>query len=266
MAAFSKAFDAALNEDYKTAFDLWLPLAEDGNASAQFNIGLFYRLGLHVETDIKEAMRWYKLAGDQGNHFAIYAIRGLHQKDLFIEPDESVKRFWFDLWVATDKKVEPKEGIDHGNWCNFVFDNGIKGPLDEKQTARFYQNLADAGNADAQHQVGSWYVSFSRYFAEINKDNKKANEWFEKAARQGHGQASFDLIVQHVHAKDFVEGYKWVVIAQEFGNPLVFDLPTLEGFNKFIAPTDKDNPPLFSQADLEKGAEMGRSWLSATAL
>jgi NitT/TauT family transport system ATP-binding protein len=43
MTTFNKAFNAALNEDYKTAFDLWLSLAEDGNASAQFNIGLLYR-------------------------------------------------------------------------------------------------------------------------------------------------------------------------------------------------------------------------------
>ena len=221
-----------------------------------------YRLGLHVESDIKEAMHWYKLAGDQSNHFAIYAIADCLHRNLFIEPDKSVKDKRLDLWVATDKKVKYEESVEYGNRYYFVFDNGIKGPLDEKRTARFYQNLADAGNADAQHQVGSWYVSFSRYFAEINKDNKKANEWFEKAARQCHGQASFDLIVQHVHAKDFVEGYKWVVIAQEFGNPLVFDLPTLKGFNKFIAPTDKENPPLFSQADLEKGAEMGEAFLS----
>ena len=33
-----------------------------------------------------------------------------------------------------------------------------------------------------------------------------------------------------------------------------------------MAHTDKENPPLFSQADLDKGAEMGRSWLSETAL
>ena len=38
MTTLSKAFDAALNEDYKTAFDLWLPLTEEGNASAQFKV------------------------------------------------------------------------------------------------------------------------------------------------------------------------------------------------------------------------------------
>ena len=108
MTTLSKAFKSALNEDYQTAFDLWLPLAEEDNASAQFNVGLLYRLGLHVESDIKEAMRWYKLAGNQGNHFAIYAIRALHQDGLFIEPDKSVK----DKWVAIDHE-RPLKMVTH---------------------------------------------------------------------------------------------------------------------------------------------------------
>ena len=45
MTTLSKAFKSALNEDYQTAFDLWLPLAKEGNGSAQFNIGFFIALG-----------------------------------------------------------------------------------------------------------------------------------------------------------------------------------------------------------------------------
>ena len=32
-------FDAAQRQDYKTAHRLWLPLAEQGNAKAQYNLG-----------------------------------------------------------------------------------------------------------------------------------------------------------------------------------------------------------------------------------
>ena len=67
--SLAKAVDAALNEEYKTAFDLWLPLAEEGNAPAQFNVELLYRQGLAVESDIKEAMLYYMPACNQGNHF-----------------------------------------------------------------------------------------------------------------------------------------------------------------------------------------------------
>ena len=33
--------------DYQTAFKLWLPLAEQGNASIQFNLGLMYKRTRH---------------------------------------------------------------------------------------------------------------------------------------------------------------------------------------------------------------------------
>ena len=52
-------------------------------------------------------------------------------------------------------------------------------------------------------------------------------------------------------------------ITKAIGNTLIFYLDTLEGFNKLIGP--KEDPPLFSQKDQKKGAEMGRNWLSETA-
>ena len=42
---FQQGFEAATREDYQTAFKLWLPLAEQGNASAQYNLGLMYDYG-----------------------------------------------------------------------------------------------------------------------------------------------------------------------------------------------------------------------------
>ena len=109
-----------------------------------------------------------------------------------------------------------------------------------------------------------WYISYSRYFADIDKDNQKAKVWLEKATKQGHREATFDLAVLHAHEKNYIEGNKWICIAKAIGNTLIFDLDTLKGFNKLITP--KEDPPLFSQADLEKGTEIARSWLSATAL
>ena len=67
------------------------------------------------------------------------------------------------------------------------------------RTARFYQNLANGGNADAQREVGMWYISYSRYFANIDKDNQKTKDWLEKAASQGNWKAAFDLILLFTH-------------------------------------------------------------------
>ena len=52
--------------DYATALRHYRLLAEQGLAVAQFNLGLPYDLGQGVVQNHAEAMKWYRLATDQG--------------------------------------------------------------------------------------------------------------------------------------------------------------------------------------------------------
>ena len=63
---FEKGLTAAGSGDYETALKEWLPLAESGDPSAQFNIGLIYEAGQGVPQNDAEAVKWYRLAADQG--------------------------------------------------------------------------------------------------------------------------------------------------------------------------------------------------------
>ncbi len=45
--------------DYATALREWRPLAEQGNAKAQYNLGFMYRYGLGVPQDDAAAWGWY---------------------------------------------------------------------------------------------------------------------------------------------------------------------------------------------------------------
>lgn len=65
-ADFYAGVVAAQAEDYESAFREWLPLAEEGLAGAQSNLGDLYANGLGVEEDAVEAARWHLLAADQG--------------------------------------------------------------------------------------------------------------------------------------------------------------------------------------------------------
>ena len=44
--------------DYATALREWRPLAEQGNAKAQYNLGAMYYSGLGVPQDYAEAVKW----------------------------------------------------------------------------------------------------------------------------------------------------------------------------------------------------------------
>src|SRR5690349_9664224 len=59
---------AAYNKgDYGTALGLWQPLAEQGHARAQYNVGNMYDNGQGVPQDYATAVSWYQKAAKQGN-------------------------------------------------------------------------------------------------------------------------------------------------------------------------------------------------------
>lgn len=51
--------------DYQAAVAAWRPLAEAGNADAQFNLGQAYRLGRGVTQDLRLAEQWFERAARQ---------------------------------------------------------------------------------------------------------------------------------------------------------------------------------------------------------
>ncbi|MGA8963035.1 MAG: hypothetical protein WB525_00965, partial [Pseudolabrys sp.] len=62
-----EAADAAVKRrDYSTAVRLVRPLAEQGDANAQYNLGVFYDNGLGVPQDKVRAHMWFSLSAAQG--------------------------------------------------------------------------------------------------------------------------------------------------------------------------------------------------------
>jgi TPR repeat protein len=56
--------------DYETALHEFRLLAEQGDAGAQYNLGVMYDNGRGVIQDYAEAMDWYRLAAEQGDALA----------------------------------------------------------------------------------------------------------------------------------------------------------------------------------------------------
>ena len=70
---FQQGLEATKRGDYQIAFKLWLPLAEQGNATTQFNVGLMYAEGQGVKQDDVEAIKWFRKAAEQGLAQAQYS-------------------------------------------------------------------------------------------------------------------------------------------------------------------------------------------------
>ena len=57
-SGFQKGLTAYQNGDYATALREWTPLAKQGNARAQYNLGHIYFKGKSVPQDYKTAVKW----------------------------------------------------------------------------------------------------------------------------------------------------------------------------------------------------------------
>ena len=66
-ADFKAGMDAHHRSDYATALREWQPLAEQGHAGAQYNLGLLYANGQGVTKDDAKARQWYEKAAVQGH-------------------------------------------------------------------------------------------------------------------------------------------------------------------------------------------------------
>ena len=93
--SLNKGMKAYESGDYATALKEWKPLAEQGHAEAQNNLGVMYDNGFGVTQDYKAAFKWYKLAAEQGyataqlNLGVIYALgqgvtRDLHRSYIWV--------------------------------------------------------------------------------------------------------------------------------------------------------------------------------------
>ncbi|HSQ91047.1 MAG TPA: tetratricopeptide repeat protein, partial [Nitrospiraceae bacterium] len=77
-ADFQAGMDANNRGDYATALREWRPLAERGDALAQYNMVVLYRKGRGVPQDDVQARQWYEKAAVQGQAKGQFSLGTLY--------------------------------------------------------------------------------------------------------------------------------------------------------------------------------------------
>jgi uncharacterized protein len=83
--------------DFATALRLFQPLAEQGDASAQSNLGVMYEQGRGVAQNYREAMRWFRIAAMQGDASAQSNLGVMYFKGQGIAQDFREAMKWYRL-------------------------------------------------------------------------------------------------------------------------------------------------------------------------
>ena len=101
---YQDGWDAYERQDYKTAYKLWLPLAEQGDADAQVLLGVMYDKGQGVPQDYKESIKWYRLSAEQGFASAQYNLGVMYAKGRGFPQDYILAHMWLNLSGANGYK------------------------------------------------------------------------------------------------------------------------------------------------------------------
>jgi uncharacterized protein len=165
--------------DHVTALRLLRPLADQGDAEAQFNLGLMYSLGRGVMQDkaeaarwllkaaeqnhgdaqgslgfcydngegvpqnYAEAMKWYRKAADRGNADAQYNLGRMYEIGRGVPQDYFQAYIWFNLSAAQNNAISERMEV-------------VSGQSSAKQRDLAAKHLSPAQIAEAQKLAREW--------------------------------------------------------------------------------------------------------------
>ena len=100
---YSAPDEAYARKDFSTAHSLWLAIAEEGNASAYFNLGRMYLFGEGVPIDFVEAYKWFALADKAGQPQAKAGLTRVSPTMTASDVEEANRRIerWYDAHPST---------------------------------------------------------------------------------------------------------------------------------------------------------------------
>ena len=142
--------------------------AEQGNANAQYVLGLMYDNGTGVPQDYAQAVKWYRLAADQGHASAQFNLGVMYYEGQGVPQSFPQALKWYRL--AADQghaKAQYNLGLMYGG------------------SVKWFRKAADQGDALAQAGLG-WAYATGRGVAQ---DYVQAHKWSNLSAASGNADA-----------------------------------------------------------------------------
>ena len=140
-----RAFDK--KKQYETAIRWYKKVAKDYSyPSAQNNLGHMYRGGKGVPKDDKKAVKWFRLAAEQGDALGQNALGNMYDTGRGVPKDDKESAKW--------RTLAAEQGNSQSQYnLGVMYENG-KGVLKDYKTAvKWYRLAAEQGYAPAQKNL-----------------------------------------------------------------------------------------------------------------
>ena len=168
---YQKGVEAHDRGDFATALREWRPLAEQGDAKAQFNLGGMYEHGQGVTQDHAVALMWYRRAAEQGDAKAQFNLGGMYEFGLGVTEDGAEAVKWY-------RKAAEQGDAKAQIHLALIYDTGMVVPQDYVQAYVWYKLAVTQGDEKAVE--GLDFVAKQMTPAQLAEAQRLAREWMEK--------------------------------------------------------------------------------------
>jgi uncharacterized protein len=199
---FEDAQAAHSRRDYATALRLWRPLADQGNAEAQYALGFMYDGGQGVPKNYARAAKWWRLAADQGHTFAQYNLGTLYDNGNGVPQNKAEALKWYHLAAERGNDgAQFNVGVLH-----FA---GVAVSENRIEAAKWFRRAADQGHIGAQVYLGLCYATGLG----VPQDNIQAYMWLSLAAARSDQDAisNRNRVAQQMTPAQIAEAQKLAV-------------------------------------------------------
>ena len=167
--------------------------------------------GKGVPQNYVEAVKWYRLAADQGDAAAQTSLGAKYQKGRGVPQSDAEALRWFR------KAADQGDGGAQFN-LGLMYLDGYGVPHSDAEAAGWFRKAADQGYADAQYNLG---VMYHDGHGVPQRSDAEAVRWWRKAAEQGYALAQYNLGSMyhdgHGVPQDYVSAHMWLNLAAASG-------------------------------------------------
>lgn len=152
--------------NYQTALQVWLPLAEGGDAKAQTYVGEIYEKGVGSAPDYAAAAKWYRKASEQNDARAMNNLGYLFEKGLGVAQDKQAA-------LALYRRASGQTGV-------IALDESSARPIDDGRIKKLESELAKTRD-ELERAKNELEVQRKR----LDSETRKLERTKDRAARAG---------------------------------------------------------------------------------
>lgn len=204
--------DAADKEGRYAEAIRWYRLAADqGDARAQFNLGVAYNTGRGVTQNYAEAVKWFRLAAERGDGDAQNHLGHVYRYGQGVDQNYAEAVRWFRL--AADQGSADAQ-LNLGS----AYFTGLGIAQNYTEAVHWFQMAANQGNAGGQVNLGAMYAKGQG----VPQNDAEAVRLYKLAVDQGSAQGRVNLGIHYALglglAKNDIEACRLFKLAADQGN------------------------------------------------